>query len=144
VGEDYVFDGNLRFQYAPDQNLPVARLFTGGGVGNVRGYPNDVRSGDSGVVANFQMTRTTPWLFWDDRLVVNPFGFIDAAVVVPFRVDSDDGDGQDTLASAGFGVAARVNDRAAASLTVAVPLRDTLGFDNAGEAEVYLGIDYNF
>ena len=144
VGEDYVFDGNLRYQYAPDQNLPVARLFTGGGVGNVRGYPNDVRSGDSGVVANLQLTRTTPWLLWDDRLTLNPFGFVDAAVIVPFRTSGEVNDNQDTLASAGFGIAARVNDRAAASLTVGVPLRDTLGFENAGEPEVYVGIDYNF
>jgi hemolysin activation/secretion protein len=144
VGQDFVFDGNLRFQYAPDQNLPVARLFTGGGVGNVRGYPNDVRSGDSGIVANLQITRTTPWMLWDDRVMLNPFGFVDAAVIVPFRAEGDEDDGQDTLASAGFGIAAQVNDRAAASLTVSVPLRDTLGFEDSGEAEIYVGIDYNF
>ncbi|ROT98942.1 ShlB/FhaC/HecB family hemolysin secretion/activation protein [Histidinibacterium lentulum] len=144
LGQDFVFEGNLRFQYAQDENLPVARLITGGGVGNVRGYPNDARSGDSGFVANLQVTRTTPWLLWEDRVEVNPFGFVDVAAIVPFRVDGSFDPDQDWLVSAGLGATARFNDRAAAVLTVGVPLRETLGFEDTGEAQVYLGVDYRF
>lgn len=144
LGQDFVFEGNLRFQYAQDENLPVARLITGGGVGNVRGYPNDVRSGDSGFVANLQVTRTTPWLLWENRVEVNPFGFVDAAAIVPFRTDGSFDSDQDWLASAGFGATARYGDRAAAVLTVGFPLRETLGFEDTGQPEIYLGVDYRF
>lgn len=145
IGQKLMFNGNLRYQFAYGQNLPVARLITGGGVGSVRGYPNDVRGGDSGVILNLQLSARKPispkrmskWQF-------SPFGFIDAAVIVPYRVDGGIDSSQDFLASIGGGITVSINEKANFLAMVSVPLLETLGFTDTGSPTYYLGIDYRF
>jgi len=143
LGESWVFDGALRYQIAPDQNLPVARLFSAGGVGSVRGYPNDIRSGDSGAVVNLQVSRRSAW-DWSQNISATPFGFIDAAAVVPFRVGGGFDSEQDFLASAGAGLTVAIAERVNVLGGVAVPLKDTLGFSGKGESKFFVGTDVRF
>ncbi|SIN90015.1 ShlB/FhaC/HecB family hemolysin secretion/activation protein [Vannielia litorea] len=144
INDRFMFNGALRYQYAHGQNLPVARLFTVGGVGTLRGYPNDIRAGDSGVLVNLQVStrkpitpRTMP------RWKISPFAFVDAALVVPYRVDGGIDGEQDLLASFGAGASVAVG-KANVLAVVGVPIKDTLGFDEAGKPRFYLGLDYSF
>jgi hemolysin activation/secretion protein len=145
LSEWFMFNGNLRYQYAHGQNLPVARLFTAGGVGSVRGYPSDIRGGDSGALLNLQVSMREPWSpaaqpDWD----FTPFAFADAAMVVPYRVDGSIDASQDFLASLGAGVSVSFGARANLVAMAAMPLRNTLGFDDAGNATFHVGLDFTF
>lgn len=145
IGETFMFNGNLRYQYAHGANLPVARLFTAGGVGSVRGYPSDIRGGDSGAILNLQLSLREPWSpaglrNWE----FTPFAFADAALVVPYRVNGSIDTSQDFLASVGAGVSASIGDRANLIAMVGMPLLNTLGFDGAGRGVIRVGLDFNF
>lgn len=145
LGDSLIFTGSLRYQYAEGENLPVARLFTAGGVGSVRGYPNDIRGGDSGVIMNLQISGRNPIVL--NRLAgieLRPFAFFDAAAVVPFRVGGGFNSDQDILASIGAGVSVQLSESANMLVMAGVPLRNTLGFDGKGEARLYVGLDYTF
>lgn len=145
VGERLVFDASLTGQLALDQNLPVARLFLAGGPQTVRGYPNDVRGGDSGVIANLQLALREAWRpVADADFEVRPFGFVDSALVVPFRQDGGTNSDQDYLASVGLGATFTWRDRAALLAMVGQPLIETLGFDDTGSPRFYVGLDYSF
>ncbi|SHM06912.1 Hemolysin activation/secretion protein [Roseovarius litoreus] len=143
LGGSLFYEANLRYQYAPDQNLPVARLFSVGGVGSVRGYPNNIRSGDSGVVLNQQLSLQNP-IRLGNRITARPFVFFDAAVVVPFRTAGGFDNDQDLLASVGAGVTISHSERFNLVAMVGVPLRDTLGFNDSGKAQFYVGADIRF
>lgn len=145
LSDTLMLNANLRYQYAYGQNLPVARLITAGGVGSVRGYPSDVRGGDSGVVLNLQLSaREAIRPAAAPALAISPFGFVDAAVIVPFRTEGGLNSDQDFLASLGGGVSMSIGERANVLAMVGVPLVDTLGFEDSGTANFYLGIDYEF
>lgn len=143
LGEDYVLNLAATLQYAHGQNLPVPRLISAGGVTTVRGYPNNVRSGDSGVILRAQVERRKPWQV-GERVDLYPFGFVDAALVVPYRIDGSINSDQDILASVGGGLRMEIGENISGLLLVSVPLRETLGFDKAGRANVLLGVDYRF
>lgn len=145
LGEKLIFTGSLRYQYAEGENLPVARLITAGGVGSVRGYPNDIRGGDSGVILNLQVSARTPIVFDGlSGIELRPFGFVDAAAIMPFRAGGGFNSDQDVLASIGAGVSVKLGERANILALVAVPLKNTLGFAEKGETKLYLGLDYTF
>ncbi|WP_460275386.1 ShlB/FhaC/HecB family hemolysin secretion/activation protein [Celeribacter sp. ULVN23_4] len=145
VGKKLMFNGNLRYQYAAGVNLPVARLFTAGGIGSVRGYPNDIRGGDSGAILNLQISNLRPYRpeglpNWSFTF----FGFVDGAVVVPYREDGGLDSEQDLLASAGVGVTARYRENIDILAMIGVPLQETLGFYDQGKPTFYIGVDYSF
>ncbi|MBQ1202316.1 MAG: ShlB/FhaC/HecB family hemolysin secretion/activation protein [Loktanella sp.] len=142
--EDFSFTVSATGQYGVDQNLPPARLFNAGGPTSVRGYPNGVRSGDSGLVVQTQISRREYQIDAFGGMTAAPFGFLDTAIVVPFRVDGSIDSEQDYLASAGGGAVMRFQNDVSATFFVGVPLVETLGFDATGQAEVYLGVDWNF
>lgn len=145
LGDNLIFNGSLRYQYAEGENLPVARLITAGGVGSVRGYPNDIRGGDSGVILNMQVSARRPIVLESlSRIELRPFAFVDAAAIVPFRTGGGFNSDQDVLASIGAGVSVKLSERANMLALVAVPLRNTLGFADKGEARLYVGLDYTF
>tara|TARA_R110002096_G_C14660778_1_gene727810 strand:- start:19711 stop:21342 length:1632 start_codon:yes stop_codon:yes gene_type:complete len=142
LGKGAILDATLRMQLAPDQNLPVSQLMSAGGITSVRGYPNNVRSGDSGAIFRAQISRAQPWGQGNAKFY--PFGFVDGAAILPFRttgsaINSD----QDLLVSAGFGVQAQINKRYTALLTIAQPLKETLGFSDLG-TKIYFGLDAKF
>jgi hemolysin activation/secretion protein len=142
-GSRLIYDAKLRYQIAPGQNLPVARLFSVGGVGSVRGYPNDIRSGDSGIVLNQQLSTQNP-IGLGNSFAVRPFVFLDVAAVMPFRVSGGFNADQDLLVSVGAGATISVGDRASLLAMVGVPLRDTLGFSAKGQTQFYIGADFRF
>jgi hemolysin activation/secretion protein len=142
--EDYSFAISASGQYGVDQNLPPARLFNAGGPTSVRGYPNGVRSGDSGLLVQTQISRREYPIDAFGGMTAAPFGFLDTAIVVPFRVDGSVDPDQDYLASWGAGAAMRFQNNVNATLFFGVPLVETLGFDATGQAEFYLGLDWNF
>ncbi|MFN3664398.1 ShlB/FhaC/HecB family hemolysin secretion/activation protein, partial [Yoonia sp.] len=142
--KDFSFAISASGQYGVDQNLPPARLFNAGGPTSVRGYPNGVRSGDSGLLIQTQISRREYAFDAFGGMTAAPFGFIDTALVVPFRVDGSIDRDQDYLASAGAGTVMRFQNDVNATLFLGVPLVETLGFDATGKAEVYLGVDWNF
>ncbi|MFY0632904.1 MAG: ShlB/FhaC/HecB family hemolysin secretion/activation protein [Vannielia sp.] len=144
INDRLMFNGALRYQYAHGQNLPVARLFTVGGVGTVRGYPNDIRAGDSGVLVNLQVSSRKPYTPRNmPKWKISPFAFVDAALIVPFRPDGGIDGEQDVLASIGGGASIQIG-KANVLAMVGVPMKNTLGFDQAGQPKFYLGLDYNF
>lgn len=142
--EDFNFTVSATGQYGVDQNLPPSRLFNAGGPTSVRGYPNGVRSGDSGLVVQTQISRREYPLEVFGGMTAAPFAFLDAALVVPFRVDGSVDPDQDRLASTGAGAVMRFQNDVSATLFFGMPLVETLGFDETGQAEVYLGVDWNF
>ncbi len=145
LNERFMLNANLRYQYAHGENLPVARLFTVGGVSTVRGYPNDIRAGDSGVLVNLQVSTREPWTPKNlPNWKVTPFAFFDAALVVPFRPDGGIDGEQDLLASIGGGASAAISENFNMLAMVGVPMLETLGFDEPGKPRFYLGLDYNF
>lgn len=143
-GDRVRFSGDVNFQFAPDQNLPIARLFNVGGSNWLRGYPEAVRSGDSGLVARFQVSPSTPYTPGQGRVSYTPFGFTDLGLIVPFRPDGSFDSDQDFLASVGAGVRARFTDDLSGVLMLATPLRETLGFDDTNKAVAYFWVGYDF
>ena len=147
LGRAAVVSADTSFQYAEDQNLPVARLFSVGGTTTMRGYPNNIRSGDSGLAVQVQIAKGEAWSLGKlagRGLAVTPFAFADAAVVKPFRSDGSIDAEQDVLFSAGTGVRMSLGGRVSALASVGVPLRDTLGFEAKGETRIYAGVDWKF
>ncbi len=145
IAEKALLDISLKGQYALEQNLPVARLFSVGGATSVRGYPNNIRGGDSGALLKAQIAPLRP--FEPESMEgfgFSPYLFVDAAFVMPYRVDNSINPDQDYLASAGVGLRVDWNDKVSALLMVAVPLIDTLGFDGSGDGQVFFGLDYRF
>lgn len=143
LGERLLFETNIVGQYADGENLPVARLFTGGGPDILRGYPNNVRSGDSGVVARFQLSGRQGTSLGESDFRVRPFGFLDMGLIVPFRVDGGVETDQDFLASTGAGTRITYRDKGSMLLMAGLPLRETLGFEESS-ATFYFGLDYTF
>jgi hemolysin activation/secretion protein len=139
LGLEVIAIGQLAF----NQNLPVPRLISAGGITTVRGYPNNVRSGDSGLILRTQLSRLVPWTL-GERVNVTPLAFADGALVVPFRIDGGIDTDQDVLLSVGAGMRFDVSDSASGLLMVGVPLRETLGFTDTNKGVLYAGFDYRF
>lgn len=145
LADKALLDLSLTGQYAHGQNLPVARLFSVGGAPSVRGYPNNIRGGDSGLALK---TQISPLKNYEPEsmkdISFSPFAFVDAAVVVPYRIDGSINSEQDFLASIGAGVRVDWKGQASGLLMVAWPQIDTLGFDAKDTTEVYFGLDYRY
>lgn len=145
LGSRLVLEADAQFQFAPDQNLPVARLISAGGPSVMRGYPANVRAGDSGVIVRLQLSAAEGFSFGNEgRIRARPFGFLDAGLIVPFRPGGGIVADQDVLYSAGAGVRVNFRDQASALLMAAVPLKDTVGFTASGTPTFYFGLDYRF
>lgn len=145
LGDWGLFSTAMSYQYAHGQNLPVARLFNAGGATSVRGYPNAVRSGDSGLIMQNQISTANGYeLGTGFPIALSPFAFVDAAIIVPYRVDGSYNSDHDLLASIGLGLRAEFDDRATGLVTYGVPLRNTLGFDDRGKGTLYVGLDMSF
>ncbi|MFP1644558.1 ShlB/FhaC/HecB family hemolysin secretion/activation protein [Pontitalea aquivivens] len=143
VGETLGFEASAIVQLAPDQNLPVPRLISAGGISTMRGYANNIRSGDSGVILHTQISRLVPWDL-GERVRVTPFAFADGALVVPYRTDGSINMDQDLLLSVGAGARIDMGADLSGLVMVGVPLRETLGTDDQGGGRFYAGFDYRF
>lgn len=145
MGDSWLLDVTAQAQFAQGQNLPVARLFSAGGPVSVRGYPNNIRSGDSGLVAKFQVSPAKAWRPGENGTIpIRPFAFLDAALVVPYRINGGISSDQDYMASIGGGARIEFGNNASGLLMVGVPLIETLGFRDTGKATIMVGLDYKF
>ncbi len=149
VSSRYVFDADLDWQIAEGQNLSVRRRISGGGSASLRGYPKDIRSGDSGAVARLQLACPAPCFGDPDEApsILNsigfaPFAFFDMALIRPFAAPGSTADRNDFLASTGVGVRLGA-DRVALLGYVGVPLIKATGLDDM-TPRIYLGADYAF
>lgn len=139
LSEDLVFEGRTRFQLAPDENLPVARLFGAGGAETVRGYPTNTESGDSGITASAQLSlRNFDGIEALKSVDTTPFVFVDAGAVRPF------GGSTQTMVSAGAGAQVGLTKKTSAIALVAVPLSNTQNFMDRGDVRLYVGVDMRF
>lgn len=143
LGSFAVLEASGTLQLAPGQNLPVPRLISAGGPTSVRGYPNNVRSGDSGLILRAQLSKQVPWQP-SPNIQITPFGFLDAALIVPYRPDGSINADQDVLYSAGAGGRFDFGNRWSMLAMVGVPLKETLGFTDTGKAQFYAGLDFKF
>lgn len=143
IGAKLGLESSAIVQFAPNQNLAVPRLISAGGVTTMRGYPNNVRSGDSGIILHNQISRLEPYPM-GERLNVTPFAFLDVALIVPYRIDGSINAEQDFLASIGGGLRADMGLDISGILMVGVPLRETLGLTDNKKPRFYLGVDYRF
>ena len=140
-----IFEVSTDLQLAPGQNLPVSRLFSAGGPTSVRGYTNNIRSGDSGLTARLQVSPIKAYRGKQNPdFGYTPFGFLDAAVVQPFREEGGLNSDQDYLVSIGAGVRVNYQRNLNMLLMAGVPLQETLGFTDTGKATLYIGLDYKF
>lgn len=145
VASDLVLEGSLRGQLAPDENLPVARLFGAGGVNSVRGYPENVLSGDSGVQMRVQVAKSTPYRMpGAAQIGVTPFAFYDAAFVKPHRVAGATLPRDEDLHSTGVGLRLGYGKSVTGLMMMAVPLVNTQTFKDKHDPEFYFGLDYSF
>lgn len=143
VGQGAVADISLRAQLAPRANLPVARVFSVGGVSTVRGYPVSVQSGDSGALMRVQLSKLEPWTFGaENDWAVTPTSFFDLAHVVPYRQRGAIGPRPETLAAIGGGFQINWNNKVNGVMLAALPLSNTSNFAGRGKPVFYFGVDY--
>ena len=144
VTENYAFKVTGRAQLAPDQNLPSGQRFSAGGLASLVGYPDDVRTGDSGLTGRVQLTCVSPCLgdrfatYWPEIYV-----FADAGVIETFRGDDASVDEEPVLYSVGVGGSMQVRG-AIISAALGVPLAETTGFEDTGTPRFYAGVSYEF
>lgn len=139
-----VLEADAQVQLAPGQNLPVARLLSAGGAAALRGYPGNVRAGDSGALLRVQLSAREGFRLGEGGASIRPFGFVDGGVVVPFRPGGGILADQDYLASIGGGMRVSFREQFSGLAMLAVPLINTTGFTGSGNATFYLGLDYRF
>lgn len=145
VTSDLVLEGSLRGQLAPGENLPVARLFGAGGTNSVRGYPENVVSGDSGLQLRVQLVKSTPYRIpGAGNLGVKPFVFYDGAFVRPYRVAGATLPKDEVLHSAGIGMRVNYRKNLTGLMMMAVPLTNTQTFKDKHDPKFYFGLDYSF
>lgn len=137
-------DVAARAQLALSDALPVARLFSAGGIDTVRGYPINIQSGDSGASVRVQLAGLQPWQPGNGALQVSPFAFFDAAFIQPYRAPGLTLPRDDTLASVGTGLRIQYDGGLAGALIVGVPLSNTTSFKDEGDPTIYVGLDYTF
>lgn len=133
-----------QFQYAPDQNLPSALRISTGGLGSLVGYPEDVRSGDSGLLTSFQLTCNAPCFGGPDAAVQNAlFAFADVGLIQTFRGPEVALDENETLYSAGLGGTFQYG-QATGNIKIGWPLEETTGFKDVNSPRFYAGLTYSF
>lgn len=135
---------STQFQYAPDQNLPSALRISTGGLGSLVGYPEDVRSGDSGLLTSLQLTCNAPCLGGVDAPIQNAlFAFADVGLIQTFRGPEVALDENETLYSAGIGGTFQYG-KAIGNIKIGWPLEETTGFTDVNSPRFYAGLTYNF
>ncbi|UXX84070.1 ShlB/FhaC/HecB family hemolysin secretion/activation protein [Roseovarius pelagicus] len=144
LSDSLLFDVLGRAQVALTDAIPVARLFSAGGVDTVRGYPTNVQSGDSGVSVRLQLAGLEAWQPAGRKLRVTPFAFFDAAYIVPFRAAGANVPRDETLASAGAGLRVQYGPAVSGVALFGVPLSNTTNYKDKGDPTIYVGLDYSF
>lgn len=110
------FVGTGAWQYSKSKLLPGNLLFQIGGPTSVRGYPSDGIAGDSGFYGSFELHKS----FEVKGRPLDGFVFTDFGEVYSTFPEHT------TLISAGIGMNYNLEDNIEASLSIAVPLKQSL------------------
>lgn len=121
------FSFRLRGGVVEGDAVPVQKAFTLGGVGSVRGYPQNAFFGTRMLLGNVEYAVNEVSIFDDVLDGIQLFGFADAGWVNDMGTDRFDFD--DVIPAAGFGIG--LDDRYV-RLELAWPLRDVGGFESGG------------
>lgn len=141
LGPNWVGEVAFRGQYTDQGTLPAAKLFSLGGLSSVRGYPDGVLSGLSGLDMRVQVSRAPmPLSQATTDLSWSPFMFMDAGTIDPVIADEN----PINVYSAGFGLRATFREDTRLLATIATPLADVEGQDIPEGPEIYFGLDYQF
>lgn len=144
VAKDLALSLNAEAQLSSRLQLPISRQMSVGGLQSLRGYPLDVRSVPDALVLRLQATKITPWKLGDSGVELQPFAFLDAAVLASARTDVSRIGPDEKLASVGFGASMQWGGTYGLQALVGLPLRSTTGFDKSEGASVYLGLSAKF
>ncbi len=130
---------SLRGQFSP-KSLSSLDQFGVGGAGSVRGYGTNELSGNSGVVASFEL-RGSPFQLSSSGLAttLQPYGFIDLG----YAGKSGAGTSSETLSSMGFGANTQFGERLTGKLELAHTLNTTPN-TNAGETSAHFELVSRF
>lgn len=135
LSETFGYKFELDAKYAISQNNPSSVLNSVGGYSTVRGYPEALLSGDSGLNMTLEANLVEPFEFQTSSNgagqagTINPFVFVDVGIAVPYRTSGRAITTDDIIASTGLGFNATLGDNISGNVTLAIPVRDTVGFD---------------
>jgi hemolysin activation/secretion protein len=127
-----VFTARLAAQVSGNHYLPSADQFYIGGVNTVRGYKENILSGDSGYALNLEYAipdrRNTEWfLFWDMGSVYGDNAFDDHS-----------------LMSAGFGYRVHIANKVNATLALGIPFKKELNDENQSNCRLHFALYSEF
>lgn len=133
-----------RMQVAPGQSLPSSRRFSGGGLSNLVGYPDDVRTGENGITTRLQINCDAP-CFKGDIATYRPelHAFADVGYIDTFRGGATELGENSTLSSIGVGGNFSVKNTVV-TMQVGIPLNETTGFTDVNKPRFYAGVNYRF
>ena len=118
-------------QLSPSDLVPLER-FGLGGYRSVRGYRQDTRLTDNGVLGTVELRLPVPWISGEKRLFqVVPF--IDGGVA--WNSDGEEAEGTNGLAAVGVGLQVSLWERVNMRLDYGIPLVDVESRDNTAQEE---------
>lgn len=142
LGAHHAFAVQAVGQLALNARAPSKYRLTVAGPGGVRGYDQDVSSGDSGVYLRAQIERTTPLPLGIDGVDLRPFAFADVGQAFDFVGGAQVA--QDALASVGIGSTFALGRNLSGDIFAAKPLLDANGFSARGQYEVRGSVSVRF
>lgn len=128
----HMFTARLTAQISGNHYLPSADQFYIGGVNTVRGYKENILSGDSGYALNFEYAIP-------DRQNTEWFGFLDMGSVYGDNAFSDH-----SLMSAGIGYRVHVANKVNATLALGIPFKKELNDENQSNYRLHFSLYSEF
>lgn len=128
-------------QLALRDRMPSRFRFGASGTAGVRGYPDALAEGDSGLWLRLQLERAEP-LRIGEGIGLRPYLFLDAGRAWDRAAGRHIG--QDLLASVGLGGSFGLGDRLTGDLFIAKPLRDANGFAARGAVQIRASLTLTF
>ena len=128
----HLFTARLAGQFSSSHYLPSADQFYIGGVNSVRGYKENILSGDSGFSLNLEYAIPSgPHTEW--------FGFLDMGGVYGDSAFDDH-----SLMGAGLGYRLRLTNKANASIALGIPFKTDLNHEKQGNYRVHFSFYSEF
>ena len=126
-------------QWTNKDYLPSARQFYLGGMYSVRGYEENFRGGDKGVVLSAEYAVPL-----NDKKNVSAFTFLDYGHL--YGRDSESYEANKWLMSTGFGIKANITKNIYANLTMGIPLKKHLndGHDEPSSVKLHFTLNGQF
>lgn len=144
ISQGFAVTAAVDAQLANKLHLPVARQFGVGGTEILRGYPSDVRAAPEAIALRLQVVRLDPYSFFGNRLDIQPYAFVDAAMLRSSASVGSRSTAADKLLSTGMGATFTLDDRYALHALIGAPLRPTTGFTEGRKPVALLGLSASF